>query len=304
MKRYFVVSDIHSFHSLLRDALKKSGFRVKNPDHVLIICGDIFDRGDETEAVLKFIKSIPKKRRVLIRGNHEYLFCESVQKLYPDSHDFSNGTVNSICQLAGIDPELMTSKYYYKTNQSTQYKSKIAKAWYQARTNKKVQKIANWFRSSDWVDYYELGKFIFVHSFIPLKIKDEYKDSPFQYYSEIPSNICEYDPNWRDVKNWSSAVWGCPWRRYQDGFFDKEKENGKILVCGHWCTYDFRIHLDHIKYQSFYQMRVEKAYALYHNSNLIALDSTIVLYNDCNVLVIDENMQAFDKFGNKLDKLI
>lgn len=44
---YFVTSDIHGFYTIFKKALKKAKFDINNKDHVLIICGDLFDRGEE-----------------------------------------------------------------------------------------------------------------------------------------------------------------------------------------------------------------------------------------------------------------
>ena len=98
--KYFVISDVHSFYLEMLSSLKESGFDKKNPNHTLIVCGDIFDRGDKSVEVYKFLKSIPKKRCILIRGNHEQLYFQLLNKKYPESHDFSNGTVRTFCQIA------------------------------------------------------------------------------------------------------------------------------------------------------------------------------------------------------------
>ena len=60
--KYFVISDIHSFATDMKWVLRQAGFNKKNKHHTLIVCGDIFDRGNETLEVYKYLKSIPKKR--------------------------------------------------------------------------------------------------------------------------------------------------------------------------------------------------------------------------------------------------
>jgi len=78
----------------------------------IVVCGDIFDRGDETVKVYTYLKSIPKKRCILIKGNHESLYKELLNKTFPDKYDFSNGTVRAFCNIAGIDEEKL-SRYYW-----------------------------------------------------------------------------------------------------------------------------------------------------------------------------------------------
>lgn len=44
MKKYFVASDIHSFYTPFIKELNKTGFDLNNEEHILIICGDLFDK--------------------------------------------------------------------------------------------------------------------------------------------------------------------------------------------------------------------------------------------------------------------
>ncbi len=68
MKKYFVVGDIHSFYKPFINELTRKGFDACNNEHVLIVCGDLFDRGPDSKKVYEFIKSLPLDRRILIRG--------------------------------------------------------------------------------------------------------------------------------------------------------------------------------------------------------------------------------------------
>ena len=66
MKKYFVASDIYSFYTPFIKELNKTGFDLNNEEHILIICGDLFDRGSESLKLYEFIKTLPKERRILI----------------------------------------------------------------------------------------------------------------------------------------------------------------------------------------------------------------------------------------------
>ena len=88
----FISSDIHSFFDEWQTALLKSGFDIHNPEHVIVVLGDIFDRGTQPLQVYYFLKALPKERRILIRGNHEILLKELVERGYAESHDYHNGT--------------------------------------------------------------------------------------------------------------------------------------------------------------------------------------------------------------------
>ena len=49
MKKYFIMTDIHSFYSIMLNTLNTNGFNVNDNEHYLIVCGDLFDRGDESK---------------------------------------------------------------------------------------------------------------------------------------------------------------------------------------------------------------------------------------------------------------
>ena len=98
--RYFIVSDIHSFYTEFRKAIYKAGFRLNNPEHKLVILGDLFDRGKESVELFRFLKRNDNKI-VYVCGNHEELFLELTDKPFVQTHDFTNGTVSTFLQFAG-----------------------------------------------------------------------------------------------------------------------------------------------------------------------------------------------------------
>ena len=99
--KYFVVSDVHGFFKAMKAALNEAGFENGNPEHKLIVCGDLLDRGPQAKEMVAYMRDCPNK--ILIRGNHEDLFEECCDRQEFWSHDISNGTADTICQLAGKD---------------------------------------------------------------------------------------------------------------------------------------------------------------------------------------------------------
>ena len=104
--RYYVVSDIHGFYTELYKALAEKGFFTDTEPHKLIVCGDLFDRGKEAVKVQSFISDLMERDEViLIRGNHEDLIMYLIQDWenfgYMQSHNISNGTVDTVLQLTG-----------------------------------------------------------------------------------------------------------------------------------------------------------------------------------------------------------
>lgn len=288
--KYFVCSDLHSHCSALKESLGKAKFEINNPDHLLIICGDVFDRGDETLELYEFLKSINNK--VLIRGNHELLYLDLLKKTVPDSYDHHNGTVKTFCHIAGIDPEKMDASYWYKekslNNPNLRVLDMMLSIWSTVVEKVKNSEITEWIKSNEWVNFYELDRFIFVHSFIPTDY-----DMMFDYYKD---NF-RYNPDWRNAYDyeWEDAVWGCPYKQFIQGLFTPEIQKGKTLVCGHWHSFGFREYFGGFQYEN----EKDIDFSIYYFKYLIALDTCSILSKKVNVMVIENNV-CYDENGNEL----
>ena len=283
--RYFVVSDVHSFGQILIDTLANGGFEKGNLEHKLIVCGDIFDRGPETVKVYEFLKSVPDEQLILIRGNHELLYNELLTKPFPDSFDFSNGTVKTFCQIANADEQLL-ERYYVAvkliTEQAFTYQlldKTLKKNWRTIRDAVKKSEITKFVNSDKWQWYYETKDKVFVHSFVPFKVRPGYEFMKNDFY-QPPIEFCDYNPDWREVKDdaaWQSAAWGCPWQQFRAGLFKEDK----TLVCGHWHTSDFFYQLDDV-----YKKTADSP--IYNNHGLIGLDACTALSKRINLFIFDD----------------
>lgn len=286
-KKYFVMSDVHSYYTAMKTALDQAGYNINDENHVFILCGDAFDRGDETLKVLKFLQSIPKERRVLIRGNHELLLKQCYERGAFYTEDEYNGTARTMCHLCHFNPDFRKDLYrkiaFLKEEEWTkEYNSKWEQYLTKPFKSKKIKQTVDWIFSDDWVNYFELEDFIFVHSWIPVKIWYDHGDG------ELHEDPLE---DWRNASqvSWEEAMWGCPWEHYLAGSLPK----GKTIVCGHWHVMDFHTYLGH-------DVNGEENRDIYCGERLIALDAcTAKEPHLCNVLVIDGKM-CYDKYGNVL----
>ena len=170
MPKFFVCSDIHSFYTPLKKALDEKGFDPNNKDHWLVVCGDVFDRGDESNEMLHFLMSL--ERKILVKGNHEQLLLDCIDRGYWYSYDRSNGTFKTICDLT---PNAATFE---------------------------VACSAAYLKVKDFIDgmvnYFETQNYIFVHSWIPtISQRGGYH---------------KYDEDWRNATNnrWQDAMWCNP----------------------------------------------------------------------------------------------
>lgn len=144
--RCFVISDIHSFYYEMISALNVSGFEKDNPQHVLICLGDLLDRGPDPKKCLEFINSLPRK--ILIRGNHEDLLQEAIQRKGFLSHDFSNKTFETVQKVTGIKS----------------FNEKSDAIMLESFSNNKLWKTY----INSCIDYAETDKYIFTHGWIPV----------------------------------------------------------------------------------------------------------------------------------------
>lgn len=141
--KYFVSSDIHGFFNEWQNALKDKGFDLNNPEHKIILCGDLFDRGSQPKEIINFVLK-HKDKIILIRGNHEDLMQQMIERNSSDYGDLCNGTAQTIVDLY---PEWQISEFDLK---------KIAKVT-------RIQEVLDM-----CVDYYETTHYIFVHGWIPI----------------------------------------------------------------------------------------------------------------------------------------
>ena len=98
MPKLFCISDVHGYYDEMIEALNKAGFDRNNSEHWLISCGDHTDRGRQPQKVMDYLMSLP--RCILIKGNHESLLVECIERGFPYDHDHSNGTFRTIADLA------------------------------------------------------------------------------------------------------------------------------------------------------------------------------------------------------------
>lgn len=150
----FVITDIHSYYGLMMQALKRVGFDVNNPEHIIINCGDLLDRGPKSIECLRFMNDMHKQGKAyLIKGNHEQLLEELLDHVRkPMSHDFSNGTIKTIKQLY---------KGIYGENVKL---SELNKAIDELSDSKDLRYYLNNLKY-----YYKFKDYIFTHGWLPIK---------------------------------------------------------------------------------------------------------------------------------------
>ena len=184
MPKFFVISDVHGFYNEMRKALDEAGFDPNNENHWLISLGDEMDRGRQPRQVINYLMNLP--RVIFVKGNHTILMQHMFERGYAMHHDYSNGTFQSVLDLAptvatldeGIDIAYKKTEYFFDKE----------------------------------INYFETAHYIFVHSYLPL-------------LKNSGSNVMKYNPNWRTAsdKEWEDAMWGNPFQLHKQfgNNFDK-----------------------------------------------------------------------------------
>jgi hypothetical protein len=267
-KKYFITSDVHSFFDELMVALDEKGFDVNNKDHILCICGDLFDRGNKTVELFEFVKSLQEQNRLIyVAGNHEWLIGECMKEIrsgnIPSSHHFSNQTVKSICQFCGENEWIV----YDPT-----WRDKICEI---------MQPVLD-FIDKNCVNYAQIGSHVLTHGWLPVIQKDNLP----RYYAR--DRVLEYNPNWRDAsqEEWDKAMWLNGMQTWNE----IGSPDGLTVIVGHWnCSYGWS-HIDR-KYKEFPQRTHEDfqySFQPWVKDGIIALDSCCAYTGRLNCVVIEE----------------
>ena len=248
--KIFAVSDIHGFYDEMKVALDKAGFEPNNSNHLLVGCGDYFDRGPKNLEVLQYLSTI--KNKVLIRGNHEDLLVDCCYRKEAYYHDERNGTADTIKEIG-----------------------RAAGSYSFAQCCDRALARISLFLDS-MVDYFETENYIFVHSFIPLTCKD---NKPFHY---INDREFEFNPEWRSAneRDWEQARWGDPYDLIDKGFLPN-----KILVFGHWhCSAGWAKALNRSEFGE------EAVFSPFYGNGFISIDACTAYTKKVNVVVIEDNL--------------
>lgn len=252
MAKYFVASDIHSFFDPFYTELLSNGFNVANPDHKIIICGDLLDRGDDTVKLFEFVKSLGD-RIIYVRGNHEDLLFDCMDEIRcgktPGSHHFHDGTIKTICQFCGENEWIV----YDPT-----WRDKICEI---------MQPILDWI-DEKCVDYFEVGDYVFCHGWIPCyKGLDDLRDAT--------------DEDWERAR-WDNGME--MWR------YPRCRVDGKTVVCGHWhCSWGWaHIRQNRKEFPNKSRKDWKKSFEPFVDDGIIAIDACTAYSGLCNVIVIED----------------
>lgn len=266
--KYFCVSDIHSFYDPLMSALLEKGFDINDTNHKLIICGDAFDRGDDTIQIFELMKKLQEQDRLIyILGNHEDLLFDCIEELTAygraGGHHYHNKTIKTLSHFLKEDDFWMYSTYI-----PTDTIQKIVENTKDLRD----------FIIKNGVNYFELGNKIFVHSWLPIYNDIEFGDIVWKDWKKYVNESNDL---------WKKSRWGNPFLNWKAELYPQDK----CIVFGHWhCSYGHS-HID-MKTKEWPQQnqekRFEEAFKPWIKNNAIGIDACVAYSGKINCLVFNE----------------
>ncbi|MCD8308772.1 MAG: metallophosphoesterase [Clostridia bacterium] len=256
--KYFVVADVHAFYTELKKALAEKDFDENNPNHKLIICGDLLDRGEEPLSTEAFAADmLEKNKAILIRGNHEDLLLDLLDNfeeyksslLY--SHHWENGTLLTALKLA---PARWLNNCDF-TIRSKQFVSDV-------KNTRFVKDII-----PHMLNYYETPHYIFTHGYIPCKVKEGDKADWYAYM-----------PDWRNATadEWNKARW---FNGQYIATVCGVTEPNKTIVCGHIGS-----NYGHVNFEN----QQNYNFTPYYGKGIIAIDALCEYSGQINCIVIED----------------
>ncbi len=198
MKKLFVISDIHGFYTEMKSALDEAGFRENDEEHLLICCGDYFDRGKENLRVLEYLEKVNNK--VLIRGNHEDVILPMLESGRFHPKIFISKASETFKEMFGegcLDEEKETVDF----SSDLPLKERLISHINSCR------------------DYFETENYIFTHGWLPF----EEKNGRLFILKDLSRATYE---KWHLARK----------TKWTEAYFTSDRPS-KTLVCGHYPTF-------------------------------------------------------------------
>jgi calcineurin-like phosphoesterase family protein len=189
-KTYYITSDPHGFYYVLKNFIDSCGFKADN-NNVLIIDGDLFDRGTHPWELYQLIKPMVENGQcILVLGNHDADFIDLANG-YFRLRNVQNGTVDTMSILS-------------------KYSSQIIAAFPEIlRTEPHVQEIKRFLNKYCYMAV-EFDDYIVTHGWIPKNYpNNEYADWYESMWINTPE-IAAASPQYNKmlvVGHWYTGWW-------------------------------------------------------------------------------------------------
>lgn len=220
--KYFVFGDCHGDFEALKSQLNYMGYDPHNSEHQLLGLGDYFGRAaksiDDCYNIWQYLISEEHiNKPICLRGNHESILIDAIQRHALTEIDINNGEHNTFASfLSCVDP-LRTEPIYPST-------VSLDIVWQHDAANiMNACGLKYWLEHLPW--YHITNNYLFVHGFVPYS----YDGGSFlEWYNDVTWDNCSWANTPREIAHFIT--------RFPKGC-------GKTIVFGHWNTYELNRHI-------------------------------------------------------------
>ena len=264
--KIFAVADVHGHYTEMKQALDKEGFEENNPDHLLVTIGDMFDRGEESEKIFKYIYELNAKgKAVCLKGNHtDFLLDYLTGKSITPFNFIFNGTnktiddflhrTDSFYSWCLIDKDIKEPTYGNFADFIREARKEI---------NEEYPLLRGFLETRPY--YFETKNYIFTHSGIDTSIGDWHKPKRIYHHFE----------------GWEACIWNI------DFFGEEIKNTDKTIVIGHTHNRELRDKFKHLINEKECN---QDDILIRKDKKIIALDACTILSKKVNVLVVEDEL--------------
>lgn len=250
-KKIFAVSDLHGHYFETIAALASAGWSAEDSSHLLVVCGDLFDRGQNSLEVFRFLDEMVKNdKAIVLQGNHEEFFTQWLEG--PTSHFnyMFNGLRETVDSFLGEQKSF--SKWFQKNPDSKD-------PWYEfsddarKKINHKYPELLGWLKNLP--HYFETEHYIFTHGSI------------------------------QTFGNWKEPAGGWKHHHWDKGeFFSQDiSSTDKIVVVGHFGTASIREMYEMRSYE-------DHSILVRDDGKVIMIDGCTALTKEVNVLSVSDEL--------------
>ena len=254
--KIFAISDMHSYLTPTLEALKDAGWDENNPEHIIVVCGDALDRGNETAEMVEWLVDLINKGKLIyVKGNHDLLMQQMIDRGYSEWHDKQNGTQKSYYQLLNAHADMMDGR------KPDEIVREVLKPLYDKMVN-----------------YFETKRFVFCHSWVAVSVED---NMPYHYRK---GRKLVKKEDWRNGtdEEWNNATWVNPLDMAMDGF-----SIDKTIIAGHWHA-SAGWAWENKTFDEFGESAVFDPF--YYEDKLIMIDRCVAHTGEINCLVIEDEL--------------
>lgn len=263
MKKIFAVSDLHGHHYVTTKSLENAGYDSNDENHLLVVCGDIFDRGSQSLELYNWLKPLTESgKAIVLRGNHDYFLMDFLKGSNDPFNYIYNGLRHTLDSFLECTNDFgMYVLTHTEPNEKGNHNAtlRLYSDWAE-KSRKRILKeypdLLPWLER--FPDYFETKNYIFTHASIDVDSED-----------------------WKEPKKtWYKCHWD------NGSFFAKSILNTeKTVVIGHFGTQQLR---------EMYNVK-DKAQSQYDilrrsDDRVIALDTTTILSKKVNVLEVEDEV--------------